>query len=216
MTDGDDILTKRNIPKPTPNSPQHEQLVELADQNTSSDSVSQDVNTFKKFISDLTGKVQKKVEPIAKQSVEKSKNALAKKSTEAPSDITASKKTEKTNDAITTSSTNAIDKVKSKFNFGTVKKLMGVVLGAMFIIIIGIVAIGLYTKLQKPQTAPTKVEPSPTPPTYQTFKPSVYAKDPEVLKIEENLDILNREMDTTNLKEDNLLPPKLDFDISFQ
>jgi hypothetical protein len=175
-----------------PDKPQHEELVEIQDQNAKADSVSQDMTVFKKFLTNVTGKVSDKVQPIAKRGAEKSK------------------------DAITTTTSSVANKVKDKLDFGSVKKVFSVVLVILLFVIVGLVGVNIYVKLQKPPEPPTSVEPTVTPPSYQTYKPSVYAKDPDVIKIEENLDILNREMDTTDLKENNLLPPQLDFNISFK
>ena len=61
---------------------------------------------------------------------------------------------------------------------------------------------------QNPQTIVTPVP-------FVPFKPSVYADDPEVLKIEEDLTLLERELNQVKIKEDGIDPPKLDFDISF-
>jgi hypothetical protein len=44
---------------------------------------------------------------------------------------------------------------------------------------------------------------------------SIYAKDPEVLKIEENIKVLHGELNNTELKDSSLNPPNVDFNVSF-
>ena len=56
---------------------------------------------------------------------------------------------------------------------------------------------------------------TPTPIVYNPTKPSIYAKDPIVLKLEEDIDVLVREIGGTNIKETQLNPPTPDFGISF-
>jgi len=61
-------------------------------------------------------------------------------------------------------------------------------------------------------TVPTALTPFPS---YEPFKESYYATDSGVLRIEEDINILGREMSTTVLRETNLDPPSLDFNVSF-
>ena len=81
-----------------------------------------------------------------------------------------------------------------------------------------IIAFAIYVKLFQ-KTLPTRegqtIPPTPTYSPFQKFKPSVYANDPTVIKLEETLNVLDREMATVPLTEDTLTPPVLDFNISF-
>ena len=58
--------------------------------------------------------------------------------------------------------------------------------------------------------------PTPTNIEFQPYKPSVYAEDAEILGFEESLNILEKEIASTNIRETSLNPPKLDFNINFQ
>lgn len=60
------------------------------------------------------------------------------------------------------------------------------------------------------------VAPSPTVGPFRPYNPSVYAEDERVLLMEEDLQVLDRELSTTILKETTLNPPVLDFDINFR
>jgi len=68
---------------------------------------------------------------------------------------------------------------------------------------------------------PVEVKPTPVvsfepPPSGEVItNPSRYATDPGVLKIEEDLRNLEKELDSLQVNEVNLLPPRLDFDINF-
>jgi hypothetical protein len=50
---------------------------------------------------------------------------------------------------------------------------------------------------------------------YEPHKPSVYEQDPEILILEEEIGILERELYGVNIKEDGIKPPQLDWNISF-
>lgn len=56
---------------------------------------------------------------------------------------------------------------------------------------------------------------SPSPIEYIPYKPSVYSQDPEVINLEEEIKVLEKELTTTNIREDKLNPPSLDFNIKF-
>lgn len=60
------------------------------------------------------------------------------------------------------------------------------------------------------------IVPTPTVAQYRPTNPSIYADDPEVLKIEEDIKILDRELSTAVLPEPLLVLPILDFDIDFE
>ncbi|MGB9706911.1 MAG: hypothetical protein ACPLXP_02460 [Microgenomates group bacterium] len=69
-----------------------------------------------------------------------------------------------------------------------------------------------------PQQLPPPAQPTPTPtPTpflsEEITNPSFYATDSAVLKIEEDLKKIDRDLESTELKESNLNPPVLDWEI---
>jgi hypothetical protein len=55
----------------------------------------------------------------------------------------------------------------------------------------------------------------PTPFTDGSFRPSKYADDPEILQIEEDLSVLEREINRAILRDNTINPPSLDFNIQF-
>jgi len=59
-------------------------------------------------------------------------------------------------------------------------------------------------------------KPTPTPLNYQPEKPSIYANDDEVLRIEEAIDALEKEISRASLRESGLIPPVLDYNINFK
>lgn len=96
-------------------------------------------------------------------------------------------------------------------------KLLLLVFAVLFIIVIvTTIASSIATKKRQDSEKPPVLPPTPTPIPFQSFKPSIYADDPEVLKIEEELNILDREISTTVIKETTLNPPVVDFDINFK
>lgn len=57
---------------------------------------------------------------------------------------------------------------------------------------------------------------TPTPGDYRPYGPSVYADDPVILQLEEDVNVLAREIAGKNLRESSLNPPRLDWDINFE
>jgi hypothetical protein len=60
------------------------------------------------------------------------------------------------------------------------------------------------------------VAPTPSIGEFRPYKPSVYAEDELILKLDEDVKVIDRELSTTQLKEAILNPPNLDFDINFE
>ena len=59
------------------------------------------------------------------------------------------------------------------------------------------------------------VRPSPTPVTFTPAEQSVYANDTEILRLEEDIKVLENELSQTNIRESAFTAPTLDFNISF-
>ena len=57
--------------------------------------------------------------------------------------------------------------------------------------------------------------PTQTPVSYQPYVQSIYAKDPGILKLEEDINVLSRELSTAVIRETRLSPPLLDFNVGF-
>ena len=99
----------------------------------------------------------------------------------------------------------------------TPKKILKIV--GLVIMFVAIIA-ALYVRFfgigpQKSGPTITKI-PTPTFFDYTNYKPSVYADDPNFKKIDEGLNVLEREAVSTPLEEETLLPPPLDFDVVFK
>ena len=55
----------------------------------------------------------------------------------------------------------------------------------------------------------------PTTQPFRPFRPSVYADDPEILRLEEDMNVLDIELSAVPLPESILIPPTLDYNIRF-
>lgn len=96
------------------------------------------------------------------------------------------------------------------------KKLVRAFLIIFFLMLVTFIGIKLFRELGKNGgNGGIGDGASPTPVQYQPYKPSVYADDPETLKLEEDINVLERELSGTNLRETLLNPPSLDFEVSF-
>lgn len=97
----------------------------------------------------------------------------------------------------------------------SVKRLL-ILLAAIFVVVLLIALVyriateRMGTKLQAPTPAPSPTE------TPVTTIPSVYANDQDVLRIEGDLTKLEKDLGSLEVREDNLQPPALDFEISFE
>lgn len=95
-------------------------------------------------------------------------------------------------------------------------RIMGIVFAVLLVLMI-ILSIVLKLKSK----VPVEVKPTPAasfellPSGEVITNPSRYATDSGVLKIEEDLRNLEKELDNLQVNETNLLPPRLDFDINF-
>ncbi|MFV1917360.1 MAG: hypothetical protein ACC618_02700 [Patescibacteria group bacterium] len=96
-----------------------------------------------------------------------------------------------------------------------VKKLVRIVL--IFFLLIALLYIGsiVFRTINQGNDTDGVVLPSPTPAPFQPFQPSIYAEDEQVLQMEEDIKVLDRELSTAKLRETILTPPVLDFDINF-
>lgn len=98
-------------------------------------------------------------------------------------------------------------------------KSLGITLTILIFLSLGLLAASKLPDLLKKAGEGQEqgmAEPTPTPVGYQLYKPSVYAGDPEILKLEEEINIFDREVSGAVLKETTLNPPTLDFNIDFK
>jgi len=99
------------------------------------------------------------------------------------------------------------------------RKILRIV-GIVFAVLLLLIII-LSTVLKLKNKVPVEIKPTPVasfeplPSGEVIINPSRYATDSGVLKIEEDLRNLEKELDNLQVNETNLLPPRLDFDINF-
>ena len=127
---------------------------------------------------------------------------------------------EKVKPAVSRQTQKATSKLKSTKKIGKksdMKKFFVIFAVVLVLFIVTITASKVVPVLQNQNRSQPKDEgePTPTPATFDTYQPSVYADDPEVLKLEEDISIFEREVSTVNLRHSELFPPTIDFKISF-
>lgn len=101
--------------------------------------------------------------------------------------------------------------VDSKF----IKTLVRIFLIALFAIVLIFIAVYLFNTLKKEYQIDQATTINVTPAPFDPGRASVYAQDPEVLKLEEDINILERELNRINIKEEDVSLPGLDWNISF-
>jgi hypothetical protein len=95
------------------------------------------------------------------------------------------------------------------------KKMIPILLFVLVLIIVGIIGFSLIKNMGKKDDPTIVTGPTPTSADYYPTEPSLYADDPEVLKLEEMINQLDREIAGTQLRETTLNSPVLDFNINF-
>lgn len=97
------------------------------------------------------------------------------------------------------------------------KKLISKILMSLLLVLMILLVVVIFLETRK--TGPTSSEQTPTPtptPTPIVTRPvSKWATDQGVLTIEAGLKDLSAEIEQTDLKESNLLPPVLDMQVKF-
>ncbi|MCS7092185.1 MAG: hypothetical protein NZM26_02440 [Patescibacteria group bacterium] len=108
-------------------------------------------------------------------------------------------------------------KVINILKIALVKKIViGLLVLFVFVFGVGLISKFFLRSSDKPNGI-TFFEKTPTPiqTDFRPSQPSIYASDKTVLALEEKLGIFVREVDSTNLRENLLMPPELDFSINF-
>jgi len=163
-----------------------EEIVLPSKQAQGGDSVVQDLEGLKKIV----GKFSKNIGTAVSPSLEKG----LKSSTKAAGNFAK-----------------AADKSK------LFKNVLRIFLILIFLMVAAFVAMRLFRTYQEdtPQDEPTitGIE-TPTPIVFQPAE-SVYANDPVILKLQEDIEVMVREIAGTNIKVTTLNPPSLDFNVSF-
>lgn len=155
----------------------------------SDDSVSQDLAAFKKLVGQVSQKVSANVAPA----IEKRAAATGV----------------------------AVTKLSNSGNKGLIKKILKIFFIILILLLLVFAAIKLFSgkgggglgSKATPTLGPATS--TPTPIVYEPPAKSVYADDPVILKLEQDINVLTREIAGTNIKETQLNPPSLDFNVSF-
>lgn len=95
------------------------------------------------------------------------------------------------------------------------KKILPMVFFLLVLVVIGIVGFIVIKNLSKKADPEIVTGPTPTSAEYYPTEPSLYADDVEVLKLEETINQLDREIAGTQLRETTLNSPTLDFNVNF-
>jgi len=100
---------------------------------------------------------------------------------------------------------------------GLPKPLLGIMVAVVLLLIISLLISKLVPAIRKDgKKDGGAAQPTPTPVGFIKYKPSVYAGDPKVLALEEEVNILDGEVRSIILKDDTLKPPTVDFNINFK
>lgn len=103
------------------------------------------------------------------------------------------------------------------------RKAIKMLIVILVLMVIVFMAIKIFpNKIISPagEISPTKEEisgqtESLAPIDYHQYIDSIYATDPEVLRVEESIKVLDREINNIQYKDPALNPPSIDFDVSF-
>lgn len=108
---------------------------------------------------------------------------------------------------------------KKKFTLPTLSKKMKILFGALAFLFVLLVLLSLTSAGQRVKNSilatPTP-SPEATPGLPDIGEPSAYATDPEVLDVENRLGDFEKSVNTTELKEDTIRPPQVDWEVSFK
>src|SRR3989344_8956384 len=116
----------------------------------------------------------------------------------------------------------AQQKIEKASKSGIFKKLLKIILILFFLSILIFIGLSFYRTLGKDGngnggvTISPEDKVTPTPYVYNPYKPSIYAVDPEILTLEEDITLLEKEIFRAIIREDKLFPPVLDFKVEFK
>ncbi len=105
--------------------------------------------------------------------------------------------------------------LKIPLRYQKILKITGIVFASLVVLmlLLSLVLPGKRRRVSSVKTTPAPVL-APTPEAISN--PSRYATDSAILKIEEDLAGVEKDLDSLEVNEINLLPPRLDFDINFE
>lgn len=93
--------------------------------------------------------------------------------------------------------------------------LIGLGIFTVILFILGILAVVFKAKIRLPLVALPTASPTPLPPV-ATPTPSKYATESAVIKIQEDMNALDQDLNKVELDESNIKPKPLDFDVVFK
>lgn len=113
-----------------------------------------------------------------------------------------------------------LDKIKAKFNAlpkntRMMVMLAGILFLVLFILLLLSVLFGGKKQAKLPVLTPTPGPVSVTPGPNVIFGASRYATDSGVLKIESDLNGFAQQLNSTDVRQSDLTPPNIDFNINF-
>lgn len=150
------------------------------------DSVRQDIARLKKIVGKIGGGINQKVSPVIKKG-----------------GVDAGKKSAET--------------VSKIVNTGAMKKIITTFFVIVLIMVLIFIGMNFFKKTPGEEITDelTSSESTPTSPPFVSYKPSVYADDLEIIKLDEEISTLESEFASSDIKETSLNIPNLDFDVSF-
>jgi hypothetical protein len=153
------------------------------------DSVLQDVDSLRKLVGKVSGNVTTKVAPVLKVGV--------------------------------SGTSKAANAFVEKAGPGFITKMLRIFFVLILLIVVAFVAFKLLYKPGNNEgnnnnTTQLTNETTPTPVIYKPPQASIYAEEASVLKLEEDINVITQELGSAVLKESQLTPPTLDFNVVFQ
>ena len=97
-----------------------------------------------------------------------------------------------------------------------IKKTITITVTTLLFVFIVLVVSYIYRSVTGSRDGELSVLPTPSVGPFKPYNPSIYAEDEQVLQMEEDAKILDRELSTAQLKETALTPPSLDFNVNFK
>lgn len=159
---------------------------EAEPQEPQEDSVSGDIKMFKGLVKEGLGKAKVFMKPYAQKGTE----------------------------SVATTSETVKASVDNKF----IKVVVRSFIVVFFVMILAFIASFLFKRLKEEGSTvnPENITViTPTPIAFEPYIPSVYAEDPEILNLEQQITILDGEIRGIIIKESGINPPSLDYDVSF-
>lgn len=114
---------------------------------------------------------------------------------------------------------NLVAKVKIISESDLTKKI-GIVFFVFVLVVFAVIAFSRFIVKGPEQKTPANFisfrnSPTPVQTEFRPIQLSIYSNDKAILELEERINILSRQIDSVNIRENTLTPPDLDFSINF-